>query len=460
MEKKTQLDMMKSGCTGMIDPDGRVKFAKYVFLNILAMLGSSCYIVADTFFVANGVGADGLTALNLAISVFSYQQSVGLLLAIGSGTRYGICLSRGEADRGNTVFSSALIFGICIGVLIVIMGNLFVFPLSAALGAKGEILDMTAEYLRVILSCAPFYISNHILVAFVRNDHNPKLAAVALLVSNASNVILDYVFIYPFGWSMFGAAAATGLAPIISLCVLSLHFIQKKNRFRFTGPRAVGTVRKAAALFADFCRLGISSMVNELSVGIVLMVFNFLFLGLGGNTAVAAYGIVANVALFAVAIFTGIAQGIQPLVSEYYGKGISEQLKIIRKDTVVTAVSLAAVLILAAFLFTEQIVGAFNEDGDPFLQSIAEEGLRIYFLSFFFAGVNIALTGYFSAMEQAEKGFLISLLRGLAVIAPMAFGLSKLWGMTGVWLAVPVTEAVTFIAALILMKRSAVSHGE
>lgn len=452
--------MMKSGCTDMIDPDGRVKFAKYVFLNILAMLGSSCYIVADTFFVANGVGADGLTALNLAISVFSYQQSVGLLLAIGSGTRYGICLSRGEADRGNTVFSSALIFGICIGVLIVIMGNLFVFPLSAALGAKGEILDMTAEYLRVILSCAPFYISNHILVAFVRNDHNPKLAAVALLVSNASNVILDYVFIYPFGWSMFGAAAATGLAPIISLCVLSLHFIQKKNRFRFTGPRAVGTVRKAAALFADFCRLGISSMVNELSVGIVLMVFNFLFLGLGGNTAVAAYGIVANVALFAVAIFTGIAQGIQPLVSEYYGKGISEQLKIIRKDTVVTAVSLAAVLILAAFLFTEQIVGAFNEDGDPFLQSIAEEGLRIYFLSCFFAGVNIALTGYFSAMEQAEKGFLISLLRGLAVIAPMAFGLSKLWGMTGVWLAVPVTEAVTFIAALILMKRSAVSHGE
>lgn len=459
MEKKIQLNMTKYGCTDMIDPDGRVKFAKYVFLNILAMLGSSCYIVADTFFVANGVGADGLTALNLAISVFSYQQSVGLLLAIGSGTRYGICLSRGEAERGNTVFSSALIFGICIGVLIVIMGNLFVFPLSAALGAEGEILDMTAEYLRVILSCAPFYISNHILVAFVRNDHNPKLAAVALLVSNASNVILDYVFIYPFGWSMFGAAAATGLAPIISLCVLSLHFIQKKNRFRFTGFRAVGTIRKAAASFTDFCRLGISSMVNELSVGIVLMVFNFLFLGLGGNTAVAAYGIVANVALFAVAIFTGIAQGVQPLVSDYYGRGYWGQLKIVRKDTVLTAVSLALILVLAAFVFTGQIVGAFNEDKDPVLQSIAEEGLRIYFLSFFFAGVNIALTGYFSAMEQAEKGFLISLLRGLAVIAPMAFGLSKLWGMTGVWLAVPVTEAVTFIVTLILIKRSAVSLG-
>lgn len=441
--------------TATIDPQGRKKFAKYVFLNILAMLGSSCYIVADTFFVANGVGADGLTALNLAISVFSYQQSVGLLLAIGSGTRYGICLSRDETDRGNTVFSSALIFGLCIGVLIALLGNLFVFSLSAALGAEGEILDMTAEYLRVILTCAPFYISNHILVAFVRNDHNPKLAAVALLVSNASNVILDYVFIYPFGWSMFGAAAATGLAPIISLLVLSLHFIQKKNRFRFTGLGAVGTAGKAAASFADFCRLGISSMVNELSVGIVLMVFNFLFLGLGGNTAVAAYGIVANVALFAVAIFTGIAQGIQPLVSEYYGRGFPAQLKIIRKDTVITAVSLAMVLVLAAFLFTEQIVGAFNEDGNPILQSIAEEGLRIYFLSFFFAGVNISMTGYFSAMEQAEKGFLISLLRGLAVIAPMAFWLSKLWGMTGIWLAVPVTEAVTFIVTLILIKRSA-----
>ena len=454
MELKNEIGVKESAVPEeRLDPKGRAKFTRYVSLNILAMLGSSCYIVADTFFVANGVGADGLTALNLALSLFSFQQAVGLLLAIGSGTRYGICLSRGDAQQGSRVFTAALTLGIGVGLVIALLGNLFTGQLSAALGAEGEILDMTAEYLRVILTCVPFFISNHILVAFIRNDHNPKLATVALLISNASNVVLDYIFIYPLGWSMFGAAAATGLAPIISMCVLSLHFLQKKNRFHFTGLKAQGGLRRMAAAFADFFRLGVSSMVNELSVGIVIMLFNFLFLGIGGNTAVAAYGIVANVALFAVAIFTGIAQGVQPLVSDYYGRGVLGQLRIIRKDTMITAVSLAVILVGAAFFFTEGIVSVFNESGDPKLQAMAEEGLRIYFLGFIFAGVNIALTGYFSAMEQADKGFIISLLRGLLLIAPSAIIFAKLMGAKGIWLAVPVTEALTFAAVLWMIKK-------
>ena len=431
-----------------IDDKSRKKFAKYVSLNILAMLGSSCYIVADTFFIANGIGADGLTALNLAISLFSFIQAIGLMVGIGSGTRYAVSMSRGERETGSRVFSNAIMAGIAAGCLIAVVGLLFAGRIAEAIGADQVTKGMTSTYLKVIMFFAPFYIVNHTIVAFVRNDGNPKLATIAMLAGNFSNIILDYVFIYLFKWGMFGASFATGIGPVISICCLSAHFIKKQNQFKLIKTRfLLHTV-------ADFCKLGISSFVNELSTGAVIMIFNFLFLGLGGNTAVAAYGIVANVALFAVSIFTGIAQGIQPLVSDYYGKSMTGQLKAVLKDAVVVALVLTAAIVAFSNLFNDGIVALFNKSGDPLLQSIAKEGITIYFLGFFPGSLNIVLAGYLSAMEKAEKGFIISLLRGVVIIAPSAWLLSRFFGMTGVWTAIPVTETITLLAALLMLKKT------
>ena len=220
-----------------IDDKSRKKFAKYVSLNILAMLGSSCYIVADTFFIANGIGADGLTALNLAISLFSFIQAIGLMVGIGSGTRYAVSMSRGERETGSRVFSNAIMAGIAAGCLIAVVGLLFAGRIAEAIGADQVTKGMTSTYLKVIMFFAPFYIVNHTIVAFVRNDGNPKLATIAMLAGNFSNIILDYVFIYLFKWGMFGASFATGIGPVISICCLSAHFIKKQNQFKLIKTR-------------------------------------------------------------------------------------------------------------------------------------------------------------------------------------------------------------------------------
>lgn len=426
----------------------KFQFIKYVSLNILAMMGMSCYILADTFFIANGIGADGLTALNVAISLYSYQFSIALLLGIGGATRFAVCRSRGLKDQGTKVFTHTIVTGVVIGLIIAVVCNIFCRQIAMGLGAEGVINDLTVEYMRVIFSFAPFIIVNQAMVAFIRNDGNPKLATIALLASNASNIVLDYIFIYPFGWGMFGAAFATVLSPVISLAILSLHILQKKNSFHLVrGKYSIKTT-------LDFCKLGTSSMVNELSVGLVVMIFNFLFFGLGGNTAVAAYGVVANCAIVGTAIFTGIAQGIQPLVSEAYGRGQKRQLKQLLLYSCVTAIGLAVVLVGSVVAFDGQIVDIFNKEKDPLLEEIARGGLCIYFASYFMACFNIVFAGYLSAMERADFGFVISLLRGLAVIAPMAVVLSKLFGMTGVWIAVPGAESVTLIAALIMVRKA------
>ena len=424
------------------------QFIKYVSLNILSMIATSCYILADTFFIANGVGADGLTALNVAISLYSFQYAIALLLAIGGATKFALMKARLHDEEGSKVFTHTALTGLAIGLTIAVLGYLFNRQLADFLGAQGVIQDLTVTYMQVIFTFVPFIFLNQVLVAFIRNDGNPKLATIALLISNGANIILDYLFIYPMHMGMFGAALATALSPVISLSVLSFHFIKKRNTFHLTKTRLHLTT------ILDFSKLGTSAMVNELSVGLVVMVFNFLLFELGGDTAVAAYGVIANCALVGTAIFTGIAQGIQPLVSDAYGRSQTKQVRQILIYACMTAAAIAIIMVSGIAVFDDQIIGLFNKEKDPLLQTIARGGLVIYFISYFAACFNIVLAGFLSAMERADFGFVISLMRGLAVIAPAAILLSRVFGITGVWIAVPVAEVITLAAAIWMLRKA------
>ena len=176
-------------------------FARYMSLNILGMLGMSGYILADTFFVSSRLGSDGLAALNLAISVFGFVNGLGMMLGIGGATRYAICKAREDDREADASFSTAFLTGLGAGILLAVLGLLLSQPMARLLGAEERILPMCADYLRTVLTFAPFFILNHILVAFVRNDGNPKLAMAAMLVGSLSNVVLDYVFLFPWTWA-------------------------------------------------------------------------------------------------------------------------------------------------------------------------------------------------------------------------------------------------------------------
>ena len=174
---------------------------------------------------------------------------------------------------------------------------------------------MCSVYLRTVLFFAPCFLLNHILTAFVRNDGNPKLAMAAMLLGSLSNIVLDYVFLYPMDMGIFGAALATGIAPVVGLCVSSLHILTRRSHFRLR------PFRPALRPLADLAGLGSAAFLNECSSGLVLVVFSLLTLRLAGTLGVAAYGIVANLALMALALFTGVNQGVQPLVSLAHGRG-------------------------------------------------------------------------------------------------------------------------------------------
>lgn len=422
------------------------EFIQYVGLNILGMIGLSCYILADTFFISKAMGTRGLAALNLAIPVYSVISATGLMFGIGGGTRYSVFTFQGHKDEGNRVFTQTLLLSLMAGLAFLVLGAALAPAIAAVLGADGETLADTTVYLRVLLCFAPCFIMNNTLLAFVRNDKSPNISMAAMLTGSFANIVLDYIFMFPLGMGMFGAAFATGLAPVISMGVLSLHFLGKRNHL---GIRRCGLRKKDAfSILAP----GVSSFITELSSGIVLVVFNLVILGLAGNTGVAAYGIVANLALVVTAVFTGIAQGIQPLASRGYGAGDRKML------TFVMCASLSLSLVLSMGIYagsnscSDFIISIFNSEGSKDLVPIAKQGIRLYFAGFLFAGINIISAAFLSAVMETAKAFAISLIRGCLAIIPLAVILPSIWGMDGVWMAFVLAELAAWVVSFAGMR--------
>ncbi len=422
------------------------QFFKYVSQNIFGLLGTSCYILADTYFIAQAAGTDGVTLLNLCLPIYNLIFAFGSMIGLGAATRYAILRAQGDA-RAQRYFSNA-IFSVCIlAVPFMLVGIFRPDGLLRLMGGDADIVALGMNYARIFLMFTPFFMCNYVVASFVRNDGAPSLAMVATLSGSLFNVVFDYIFIFPMGLGLPGAALATAISPILSIAVCSAHFIKKSNTITF--------VRKAPSirLLAQSCQLGISGFVGELSSGVTTTVFNFLLLRLAGNVAVAAYGVVANFALVATAIFNGVAQGAQPLVSQCYGKNEMAGARKLLLLGCGTALGLAALLYGVVFGYTDALTALFNSENSALMAEFAHSGMRIYFVGYFFAGCNIVAAGYLGAVNRPAEASITSLCRGMVAIVVCSLVLSALFGMNGVWAAFPVSEAITLALTVFLLKR-------
>ena len=424
------------------------QFFKYVSQNIFGLLGTSCYILADTYFIAQAAGTDGVTLLNLCLPIYNLLFAFGSMIGLGAATRYAILRAQGDA-RAQRYFSNA-IFSVCIlAVPFMLVGIFRPDGLLRLMGGDADIVALGMNYARIFLMFTPFFMCNYVVASFVRNDGDPSLAMVATLSGSLFNVVFDYIFIFPMGLGLPGAALATAISPILSIAVCSAHFIKKSNTITF--------VRKAPSvrLLAQSCQLGISGFVGELSSGVTTTVFNFLLLRLAGNVAVAAYGVVANFALVATAIFNGVAQGAQPLVSQCYGKNEMAGARKLLLLGCGTALGLAALLYGVVFGYTDALTALFNSENSALMAEFAHSGMRIYFVGYFFAGCNIVAAGYLGAVNRPAEASITSLCRGMVAIVVCSLVMSALFGMNGVWAAFPVSEAITLALTVFLLKRKA-----
>lgn len=313
-------------------------FYKNVLLGILSMAAQSIFILADTFFIANGIGTEALAGLNIVLPLVNIINGLGWMFGVGGATLFSTTVAQKEIKKANQYFSLTIGLVFVIGSLFTLVSLIFSDQIIRGLQGTGVLFGLAKEYYMIYLSCSLLFILNNCLITFLRNDHNPRLATIAFVSGGIVNIILDYVFIYQFGWGMAGAAIATVMSPLTSLILITLHKWSPQRVLRF---------EKFKVKFQDvreIMSIGFSSFLNEFSSAFVMFLFNIVLLNLVGHVAISAYAIVANLNIIVIAIFTGIGQGAQPLLSRYYGLG---ETKVLRKFVKLSFIT----YLVAGFLF-------------------------------------------------------------------------------------------------------------
>ena len=419
------------------------QFFKYVSQNVAGLIGVSVYILADTFFISVASGANGITVLNLALPIYGLIFAIGAMIGVGSATRFAIKKAQGQKDI-DFYFTQAILWDGILSIPFMLLGIFIPEQVLRIMGADAVIMELGKSYVRIFMTATPLFMMNYAFTSFARNDNAPTIAMIGSILGSLFNIVFDYLFMFPMGLGLTGAALATVCSPLVTSLVCCVHYFGEKNHVRFKWK-----LPSARQLFSC-CGLGVSAFVGEMSSAVTTVIFNTLILGMAGNVGVAAYGVVANLSLIAMAIFNGISQGVQPLISRYYGYGRQNDVRKLLRLGIGMALIAEGIIVFAAWGFTDSLAGIFNSEGNKTLLYYAHDGLRLYFLGYLFAGINILLVGYFSATARAKEAFLASVLRGALAIAVFAIVMSKIWGMNGVWLSFLASEIVTFFVIVIM----------
>lgn len=330
-----------------------------------------------------------------------------------------------------------------VGLALLLVRIFYLDGLINLLGATDFTYGQVESYLSIYLYFNVFTILNSVLAIFVRNDGSPNLVMVSMVVSSILNIVLDYIFVFPMDLGIWGAALATGISPIVGLLILSIHFFKGKNQLSFVPTRInrndIGWI----------IRNGFPSFILEFSVGIVIYLFNMKLLDIEGDLGVSAYGIIVNLSLFVTAIFNGVGQAMQPIVSINYGAGNEDRVYEAGRLGIKTSLLLGIVFFGIGMVFPRQLAGFFTSEKGRIID-LTIRAIQLYFISFLFMGVNISVISYIQSKEEIRASIIISLLRGSLLIGVFLFILPNIFGLDGVWLTVPLAEAVTLLGYLSL----------
>ena len=423
-------------------------YFKYFFPTMCAALSTSVYILFDTIFIGQGVGSKGLTALNISLPIYSIYFGTGLLIGIGGSTLMSIEKGRERLDKANKIFTLSFILGLILATIYCIIGFVFLEEIALVLGATKEIMPFVKEYMVVVVIGTIPFVMGSVMAPFIRAYKAPKKAMFTVIFSGFLNIILDYIFVFPLDMGMRGAAIATVFSYTISCLILLTHLLSKNNTLRFKKD-----FYKLSYITRIF-KCGLPSLFIEVSLGFVIFIFNIQILKIIGDDGVTAYSIISNTGIIAVALFNGISQTIQPLISINMEANLKERATRLRNLGLFTALVIGVAFFILCIIFPEQIVRIFVNPNNEVL-AIAINSIRTYSIAFIVMGINMVSGAYFQSIELAKESFIIAFCRGLLFVSICVFVLPLFIGINGVWLSVPIGELLTLIATVIFLKKNA-----
>ena len=419
-------------------------FLRYLFPSVMATLLIAANYLIDTICVGLEIGETGLAALNVVVPVTGLMYAAGFLFSFGSSNLFSNRLGEGKEKEARAYYGTAVASLAIFSALVMIPGLIFNDQISYFLCAGANFYEMSAEYLRYVFLFTPFYCFETFYNVYMRNDGAPVFSMLGTMTTCGTNILLDILFVWIFKWGMMGASLATGVALLIGF------FVTFGGTFRKDSQLKIWKSRVDFKLFKPILINGAPDFLREISGSMVILIVNMILLFLSGETAVSAYGVIANLGNVVLCGLAGVSNAVQPLISFNYGAGRIDRGRKFVRLAVITSALLAFGYVAFAEIFPEVLVSAFLDAPTPELVLLCRDGIRIISPGYILAGIAIVLNIYFEAVYAPGAAFGAALVRGLvAPIACIAIFVLVL-DVTGVWISFLAAEAVSLLTAIVL----------
>ncbi|MBC1969358.1 multidrug efflux MATE transporter FepA [Listeria marthii] len=421
-------------------------YFRYLVPSLVGMLLMSLNIVIDGIFVGHKLGGVALAGINIAVPVFTIFTAISIWIGIGAATQFSFAIGEKNVAKAQTIFTNAILAVVSLTIIIGIIAFIFKEPLAYFLGANDDTIGYVLEYMNILLIFGFALTLENILSIFVRNDGDPNLSMIALIVTAISNVILNYLFLFVFEWGVTGSALATMLAIIIGVFILITHFFKKSSRLKFV------KVDWNKAFFKKTLSIGLPSFLAEVGVSVFTLGYNISIAAIAGTAGVAAFSVLNYTHSVILMLFLGMGSAIQPLISYYRGaKARQKELETL-KIAIIVAFSTGVGFLLVGFFGSNLLVSMFG-NFSPEIRELASNGIKLFYTAYLFMGFNFVMMTYFQTSDKVKMATWITISREIIFMVIFLLVLPPIIGIPGVWLAIPISEMIVAASIVVYMKK-------
>lgn len=423
-------------------------FRIYLVPTLLGMLSLCAVTATDGIFVGRGCGSDALAAVNICISPTMVMMGIGLMLGVGASVVSSVHLANNNAKAARLNITQSLLVATIVVCVFLALTLPSVSATGRLLGSSENLLPLVREYMPWIFATCLFQVWCAIGLFVVRLDGSPRYAMWCNVLPGLLNAILDYVFIFPLGMGIKGAALATFLSCMVGGGMVMAYLgwfasTLKVIKIKISRKSLMLTIRNIGYQ----CRIGISALLGEATMGVLMLMGNLMFMRYMGDDGVGAFSIACYYCPFVFMIGNAIAQSAQPIISYNYGLDQRTRVAATERLAIITSIICGATVTVAFNLFPESMVGLFL-DMDTEATEIAVAGFPLYSTAFIFFIFNLTAIGYFQSVEKVLPSIVFALLRGVLFLIPSFIILPAILDDNGIWLALAASEVMTSVSII------------
>ncbi len=419
---------------------------KFAFPSMVMMVFMGLYTIIDTIFVARFVDTNALSSINIVCPVINIIVGLGTMLATGGSAIVAKKMGSGKADEARSNFTLIVITGIITGLVITVIGLLFLDEIVWGLGASEILFPYCKDYLTIQL----IFVVGNIMQVLYQNlfvtAGKPTLGLILSVLAGLANIVFDYIFIVLLHMGIKGAALGTGIGYMIPTVIGTIFFLTGRSELHFCKPKM------DAAVLLKSCSNGASEMVSQLSTAVTTFLFNATMMRLLGEDGVAAITVIIYSQFLLTTLYIGFSMGVAPIISYNYGSENIKQLKKVVRICFCFILAISVFVFMFSFFTGESIAKIFAENNENVFE-ITKNGFSIFSFSFLFSGCNIFASALFTALSNGKVSATISFLRTFGFILIFLLVLPRFLEVRGVWLAIPIAELLTLMLTLYLIFR-------